>query len=44
MHEVLALLALRNARMAQQGKPCPVAARVVWRLEMLSEMRELAAR
>ncbi len=34
--EVIALLALRNTQSAMAGYPCPVAARVLMRMELAS--------
>jgi hypothetical protein len=42
--EIAMLLTLKNARSAAQGRPCPVAAKVVARLEAAVEAAKAARR
>jgi hypothetical protein len=42
--EIAMLLTLKNARCAAQGRPCPVAAKVVARLEAAIEAAKAARR
>ena len=41
--ELIAFLTLKNAQAAMAGRPCPVAARVQWRLELLADIAALSA-